>query len=72
MTQQINWTDIFNSMGDDLIKSFAVGEMSGEIFYQESRIDGVSPEVRKLIRNRGVVEARRLARKALRRRGVNV
>lgn len=71
-SNQINWELIINNMNHDLIRSFATGNISGDDFYQEARYDGVSPEVRRLLRSRGVTEARSLARKALRRRGVKV
>ena len=54
------------------VKSFAVGSLSGRELYNRAMECGYSAAVRMGLRKHGVVYLRRLARKALRRRGVNV
>jgi hypothetical protein len=75
MTNTINWSIILDEMSTNELRDFASGNISGRQFY-ESAFYGVSQEarsqVRSLLRVRGVTEARALARKALRRRGVSV
>ena len=74
MTNTINWNTIVSRMDANDVRDFAKGLLSGRQFYETAlcQFNGVSAEVRNLLRNRGVDEARQLARKALRRRGVNV
>lgn len=72
--KMIRWNVIINEDGglfDSEVQSFANGELSGREFYQLVREVGdmeARSAVRQLLRNRGVDEARRLARKALSRR----
>jgi len=70
MEKSVNWETIINEMGSSQVRSFAMGNMSGRSFYEAAicQFNGVSPEVRNLLRTRGVDEARQLARKALKRR----
>jgi hypothetical protein len=73
MTNQVNWNSIIVDTYDmNVLEQFVKGEMSGNEFYKFYVGSEVSPQVRQLLRSRGVVEARQLARKALRRRGVRV
>ena len=69
----VNWTEVIRDLPE--VEDFARGELSGRELYSTA-IDWANMEtrsaVRNLLRNRGVEESRRLARKALRRRGVKV
>lgn len=66
-----NWNQIVNDLGESTVQEFARGLLSGESLY-ETALDYGSQEtrsqVRSLLRNRGVQEARQLARKAVSRR----
>jgi len=70
----VNWTNVLsNKVGTHAVKKFALGELSCESVQQVFRAGAnreVSGQVRKLIRERGTAEARRVARKALRRRNL--
>ena len=69
---RVDWDNIINTGSKAYVKLFAIGEVSGRDFYRGFAGDRASGQVRSLLRNHGVVYARRLARKALRRRGVKV
>lgn len=68
----INWTQINDSVGQSSLRQFAVGEMSGRSLLKTADKVGVKSEVDSVLREHGVTYARRLARKALRRRGVQI
>jgi hypothetical protein len=71
----INWNQIFSEMGNDAIRDFAEGRLSGRALYEEgfwTASRETRGYLRSLLRSHGVTEARQLARKALRRRGVRV
>jgi len=53
------------------VSDFAHGEMSGRAFYSHFANTERGGIVRTLLRNNGVVSSKRLARKALSRRGVS-
>jgi len=61
----INWTDLILTNRKAVTK-FATGTMTGEDFQRE--FSGNPNPARFAVRNNGVTYARRLARKALRRR----
>jgi hypothetical protein len=65
----INWTKLIDS-NKQAVKSFAVGEASSKAF--QSAFAGKENPARCAVREYGTQYARRLARKALRRRGVGV
>lgn len=71
-----NWNQIISEFGKETVRQFATGNLSGRQFYEEgfwrSTTVDTRGEVRSLLRDNGVTEARALARKALRRRGVSV
>lgn len=62
-----NWSTICAKMSTET-KAFAKGEISGREFYRYAQINQIGGEVRSLLRERGVDEARVLARKAINRR----
>lgn len=64
MTQ---WKLINDKMADEL-RDFANAKLSGRRFYRQAQLNGIGGEVRSLLRERGVDEARKLARKAIYRR----
>ena len=70
----VNWTNVLsNKVVQHAVKKFALGEYNCEKIQQVFRAGAdreVSGQVRKLIRERGTAEARRVARKALRRRNL--
>lgn len=72
----VNWSKVFSShvnAKNDLTE-FATGKISGgeiQKRFSPNRI-GECVGIRDFVRTRGVTEARRIARKALRRRGVAV
>ncbi len=71
----VQWANVLkNQTGKKAITKFATGELNCEevqkVFRNKDR--EVSGEVRSLIRTKGTAEARRIARKALRRRGIKV
>ena len=65
----INWEKLITS-DQQAVQRFAEGKLSGYSFQQHFK--GRSNPARCAVRNYGTLYARRLARKALRRRGVNV
>lgn len=67
-----DWNLIINKAGRDNTRLFATGKLSATNFYNVVKNGEAGGEVRGLLRNRKHLYARRLARKALRRRGVNV
>lgn len=68
----VNWKKISGSFDKYVLAAFAAGDISGRTFYGWHVNTETGGEARNLLRNRGVTYARRLARKALRRRGVDV
>ena len=65
----INWTKLISSDQKAVVK-FATGNLSSQAFQQT--FTGPENPARFAVRNHGTLYARRLARKALRRRGVEV
>ena len=69
-----NWTKVLGtSIGKNTIRKFALGELSGDKTLQVFRggkDKEVASEVRSLIKKRGTQMARRISRKALRRRNL--
>lgn len=69
----VNWTDVLsNRTRLNNVRRFAEGELTGQQLVEKMNNTEVISEVRYLLRRHGVTYARRLARKALRRRGVTV
>lgn len=66
-----NWEEILRVAGQTLTQ-FATGNASGNALQNVVKNTDASGEVRNLLRSRGVTETRRIARKALRRRGLLV
>jgi hypothetical protein len=65
----MNWNALTsNSTQTRLLKQFAEGEVSGRGLYEVYKNTDNGGMVRNLLREKGVSEARRLARKALDRR----
>ena len=66
----IDWSTILsNKTKVKAVKKFAVGETSGRELTSNFADTEASGEVRSLLRTHGVTYGRRLARKALKRRG---
>jgi hypothetical protein len=68
----VNWKKLSGNFDKYVLAAFAGGEISGRTFYSWHKNTVTGGEARNLIRDRGVTYARRLARKALRRRGVDI
>jgi hypothetical protein len=68
----VNWKSLSGSFDKYVLAAFAAKEISGRTFYNWHRNTETGGEARSLLRNRGVTVARQLARKALRRRGVDI
>jgi hypothetical protein len=68
----VKWTDVMQEVGSAVVQDFADKAFSKDTFLQYVSGTSQYTAVRKLVRERGVSEARTLARKALRRRGVAV
>jgi hypothetical protein len=70
----VNWTNVLShKVGKEAVKRFALGEYNCEKIQQIFRAGQdreASGDVRRLIRTRGTQEARRIAKKALRRRNL--
>ena len=70
----INWTNVLSrKVGQHAVKKFVLGEYNCEDVQKVFRAGAdreASGAVRRLIRERGTAEARQIARKALRRRGL--
>lgn len=70
----VNWENVLShSVGQEAVKRFALGEYSCEDVQQVFRAGQdreASGDVRRLIRTHGTQYARRIARKALRRRNL--
>lgn len=64
-----DWNGILE-FNEQATVDFAQGQVSGDEFYGHFTHTPVGGEVRSLLRNHGVAYARRLSRKALRRRNV--
>ena len=68
---RVDWDVILEkSVMQKSVIDFSLGLLSRDDFYNYSIFIGVGPYVRKLIRNNSVQNARKLARKALKRRGI--
>lgn len=65
----VNWKNLVDK-NTGTVKNFALGKLSGRSFYGRFAGTEVGGEVRQLLRENGVKYARRLARKALRRRNL--
>lgn len=65
----VNWTKLI-STDQDAVVDFATHNSSAEEF--QHRFSGRQNPARCAVRNHGALYARRLARKALRRRGISV
>lgn len=69
-----NWNKIFSTgtLARDIIEEFAEGKLSGEKTQQcfRNTYSDASGELRKLIREHGTLKARKIARKALKRRNL--
>jgi hypothetical protein len=66
----INWSGILsNRKSVKAVKQFATGASSGRELYSTFANTDNGGEVRSLLREHGVTYSRRLARKALKRRG---
>lgn len=69
-----NWNAVLRTtIGKNTIRKFAMGELSGENtlkVFRGSKDKEVASEVSQLIRKRGTQLARRISRKALRRRNL--
>lgn len=61
---RINWDGVIGCIGLDNLISFSVGQLS------RKRVE--KGELGQALRSRGVMDTRKIARKALRRRGVNI
>ena len=69
----INWTQLLSKTTNvKAVTKFAEGKTSGTEFYSSFAGTKSGGTARYLLREHGVTYARRLARKALRRRGVSV
>lgn len=66
----INWDLLCETNG--LIRDWATGSMSTSDLSRQLAHSSYAGEFRRLVRERGTTEGRKLARKALRYRGVNV
>jgi len=67
-----DWNVLLNSKKNvNKVVGFAEGQMSGKDFYSHFTNTVGGGIVRGLLRDHGVVNSRRLARKALSRRGIN-
>ena len=67
-----NWNVLLTSKKNvNKVVGFAQGQMSGRDFYSHFSNTEGGGVVRGLLRDHGVVNSRRLARKALSRRGIN-
>lgn len=68
----VNWTNVLSQeVGQCAVKAFVVGELSRDNFlkvFSVGKDREINSQIRNLVRNRGVREARQVARKALRRR----
>lgn len=66
----VNWSGILsNSKKTKAVKKFATGDTTGSELYSEFANTTNGGDVRTLLRTYGVTYSRRLARKALKRRG---
>jgi len=67
-----DWNSLLGSKRNvSKVVNFAQGQMSGKDFYSHFSNTSGGGVVRGLLRDHGVVNSRRLARKALSRRGIN-
>jgi len=70
----VNWGNILSDpTGRSAVKMFANGDLSCEKVqrvFRAGKDRDLSGQIRSLIRNKGTAEARRLARKALKRRNL--
>lgn len=69
----INWNKLLRTDNDKIVlREFASGAYSGRTLYHWYANTSSGGVARNLLRDHGVTYARRLARKALRRRGVSI
>lgn len=68
VTNVVNWNAVVSEAGLDAVELFASGQLSGRQLTDLVAYSPAAGEVRKLLRSRGVQQARTLARKALARR----
>ena len=70
----VNWTNVLSDkVGTHAVKKFALGEYNCEEVqkvFRSGKDRETSGQIRRLIRERGTAEARRIARRALSRRGL--
>lgn len=66
----IDWTKIFNALGNDTVKDFVEGKIGYNQFERTARFTPASGQVRKLLRKGGISTARSLAKRACSRRGI--
>ena len=70
----MNWNAVLGTkIGQHTMKKFALNELSGDQtlkVFRSGKDKEVASEVRSLIKKRGTQMARRISRKALRRRGL--
>lgn len=73
--EKMNWKKVLSQPNAlHYLTAFATGQASGseiQEYLSPNRV-GFCTNIRNFVRNRGVAEARRVTRKALRRRGINV
>ena len=68
-----NWSCLFTNVDKrKSLKLFASGEKSGRWYYDQYACGDLGGTVRNLLRDKGVEKARKLAKRALRRRGITV
>lgn len=65
----IDWDRIARFVGNDYLAAFAKGEVTGERLTNRAAFTPAAGQVRRLLRERGITEGRRIARKAMKRRG---
>jgi hypothetical protein len=73
--EKMNWSKVLSSPNaQHYLTAFATGQASGSEIQEYLSTDrvGFCTNIRNFVRQRGVAEARRVARKALRRRGVQI
>lgn len=67
----LNWNSLLSHpVGTSLFREFATGRLSGRELERNVRFTPLAGDVRRLLRKRGVVNARNVTRKALRRRNI--
>lgn len=72
MNTKINWQSLIDQGPRNMIKDWAGGQVSTKLVIEVLTGTTKAGEFRKLVRTHGTTYSRRLARKALRRRGISV